>query len=227
MSTRKEFILASSLAAAAAPSLALADTAAKSAAPTQANLPPFVFDRAAFDAVVARPAKHRHSFASVKIDDGVIFEAMTNVLDAYEQSLGEKPASVTSAAVLYHQTSIFMGFNDRAWNDIFIPAASSGRFAEVAQVKAGSGNPYLHAKPGGSRDASIETLTKRGAVYFVCNNAAMGNAFALAGALGRSARDVYAEMAENLVPEATLVPAGVWAIHGLQEAHFTYEQISL
>ncbi len=229
MSTRKEFILASSLAAAVAPSLALANTAAKSPTPpaAQGHLPPFVFDRAAFDAIIVRPVKHRHAFASVEIDNGVIFSAMTNVLNAYEMSLGEKPASVTSAAVLYHGLAISMGFNDTVWNELFIPAAVKDPRFKGAVPKAGSGNPWLHRKAAGPRDASIEALTPRGAAYFVCNNAASATAYDIATALGRTPVDVYNTMAANLVPQAMLVPAGVWAIHALQEAHFTYEQVSL
>jgi hypothetical protein len=37
----------------------------------------------------------------------------------------------------------------------------------------------------------------------------------------------YAKLASNLVPHAMLVPAGVWAVHALQEARFTYEQVTL
>lgn len=228
MSTRKEFIFASSLAAATAPALALADSATKSAAPrAQGDLPPFVFDRAAFEAITVRPVKHRHSFASIEIDEGLIFDAMTNVLDAYEQSLGENPPSVTSAAVLYHGLAITMGFNDVAWNELFIPAAAKDPRFKGKVPQAGSGNPWLHRKTVGSRDASIDALTARGAAYLVCNHAASGTAYDLATALGRAPADVYATMTANLVPQAMLVPAGVWAIHALQEAHFTYEHISL
>lgn len=229
MSTRKEFLLTTSLAAAAAPALGAMPSVAVAAAgaPSGEAPPPFVFDRAAFEAITLRPVKHRHSFAAIEIGDGLIFEAMTNVLDAYETSLGEKPPSVTSAAVLYHGLAITMGFNDAVWNDLFIPAAAKDPRFKGKVPQPGSGNPFLHAQPGKARDTSIETLTKRGAAYFVCNNATVGNASLIAAALGRSAHDVYAEMAANLVPQAMLVPAGVWAIHALQEAHFTYEQISL
>ncbi|HVS45531.1 MAG TPA: hypothetical protein VMS32_02590 [Verrucomicrobiae bacterium] len=231
MTSRKEFIIASSAIAALTPRIALGATpsASPTAKPaTEKGVPKFAFDRAAFEAMVDRNVKHRHSYAATGLSDGLVLDAMTNVLDAYEASLGEKPVSATSAGVFYHGMAVCLGFNDKVWNDLFIPAlpklAKLGHY-DLGNPTQGQGNGWLHK--GGTYDASIERLGERGAVFFVCNNATSGFASTLAGALKRHPADVYAEMVGGLVPNALLVPAGVWAVHALQEAHFTYQQTTL
>ncbi|HEY5258724.1 MAG TPA: hypothetical protein VIJ12_10160 [Candidatus Baltobacteraceae bacterium] len=227
MTSRKQFLVASSVAAALAPAGAL--RAATPTSPPVKPAPPsgFVFDRTRFEATVSRNVKHRHSFAAESLSDGLLLNAIANVLNAYEQSLGEKPASVTSAGVLYHGNAILFGFNDNVWNDVIIPAiAKMPRLKELSSLKGGDGNPWLHSK-GDAYDASIESLAKRGAVLMVCNNATDGFASGLADALGTTHDAAYAKLAAGLIPNAILVPAGVWAIHALQEARFTYEQVTL
>jgi hypothetical protein len=229
MTTRKDFLIASATATALAPVAASATTAAPSASHA-GDIPPFVFDKAAFDALVSRDVKHRFSFASEKIAGGQVCYTMTNVLDACDGALGEKPVSATAAAVLYHGTSLALGFNDVVWNEMFakaLPKLAPSIRADLAGLKAGDGNQWLHKPTFGDYDASIDTLGKRGAVFFLCNNATTGFARSLATALGMTPAAAYAKLTGNLVPHAMLVPAGVWAIHTLQEARFTYQQVTL
>lgn len=227
MTTRKDFLIASAAAAALAPAAA---SAAAATPAMSGEIPAFVFDKAAFDAIATRDVKHRFSFASEKLQDGQICSTMTNVLDACDGALGEKPVSATSAAVLYHGTSLALGFNDVVWNEMFakaLPKLAPGIRADLGDLKAGDGNQWLHKPKSGDYDASIDTLGKRGAVFFLCNNATTGFAHSLATALNITPAAAYAKLTSNLVPHAMLVPAGVWAIHALQEAHFTYQQVTL
>jgi intracellular sulfur oxidation DsrE/DsrF family protein len=229
MSTRKGFLVGTSIAGALAPAIALA-AGPPQTANTPAKIAPFVFDRAAFEKSISRDAEHRHSYAAVTCDNGRVLDAMANVLNAYETSLGEKPASVISAAVFYHGTSVGLGFNDRVWNELLIPAIPKMPkrvTADLPPLKVGDGNQWLHKPKNGAFDSSIETLASRGAIFLVCNNATTAFAYALAKVLGQPATDVYARLAGGLVPNAVLVPAGVWAVHALQEAHFTYQQVTI
>ena len=108
-----------------------------------------------------------------------------------------------------------------------LPRLAPSIRADIADLKAGDGNQWLHKPKFGDYDASIDTLGKRGAVFFLCNNATTGFAQSVATALGITPAAAYAKLTKNLVPHAMLVPAGVWAIHALQEAHFTYQQVTL
>jgi intracellular sulfur oxidation DsrE/DsrF family protein len=38
---------------------------------------------------------------------------------------------------------------------------------------------------------------------------------------------VYDRLTKALVPSASVVPAGVWAVHAIQERRFTYLQTTL
>ena len=78
--------------------------------------------------------------------------------------------------------------------------------------------------------ASIETLLRRGATFYVCDNALRGLAMkvAAAGFAGSSdAGALHAELRRNLVPGSLLVPAGVTTIDALQQEHFTLYDASV
>lgn len=229
MTSRKDFIVATTAIAALTPSVARAATSPTPTTPaTKDAIPPFVFDRARFATFTTRDVKHRHSYASRDIEDGLVLDTIKNVLDAYEESLGEKPASVTSIGVLYHGKSVLLAFNDKIWNELVIPAAAKmSTLNDLKGMTVGDGNPYLHEQKDSDYDGSIETLAARGTYLMVCNNATKGFASELANALGLKSAEVYARLAGGLVPNAMLVPAGVWAIHALQEVHFTYQQVNL
>jgi intracellular sulfur oxidation DsrE/DsrF family protein len=228
MTTRKDFLIAGTAAAALGPVAASAAT--RPVPSSDDSIPTFVFDKARFAAMVTRDVKHRFAFASEKLADGQVCYTMTNVLDACDDALGEKPVSATSAAVLYHGSALALGFNDLVWNEMFakaLPKLAPSVRADIASLKAGDGNQWLHKPKFGDDDASIDTLGKRGAVFFLCNNATKGFAESLATILNMTPAAAYAKLTSNLVPNAMLVPAGVWAIHALQEAHFTYQQVTL
>ena len=229
MTSRKDFIAATTAIAALAPSVARAATpAAPATSAAKDAIPPFIFDRARFATIATKDVKHRHSYASRDIEDALVLDTIKNVLDAYEDSLGEKPASVTSIGVLYHGKSVLLAFNDKVWNELVIPAAAKmSTLSDLKGMAVGDGNPYLHAQKDSDYDGSIETLAARGSYLMACNNATSGFASGLANALGLKSADVYARLAGGLVPNAMLVPAGVWAIHALQEVHFTYQQVNL
>ncbi|HZY99150.1 MAG TPA: hypothetical protein VFE36_06230 [Candidatus Baltobacteraceae bacterium] len=227
-STRGEF-LAAGIALTATPQIAAA------ASPTprpEPAFPPLHFDVAAFDAVLNVPATHKHLFAAAKINDGLILDAARNTLTAYSD-IGISPKDVQPALVFYHFTSC-LGFDDFVWNNYFIPARPKTRpidefatdVATIANDKT-RGNPCLH-KTGKPGDTSIESLiADANARFFVCNNATRYLASYVAKQLKLDQLDVYGKMTAHLIPNAMLVPAGVWGIHAVQERHYTYLQATL
>ncbi len=225
MSTRSEF-LGSGVAAAAIPQLA-----AVSPSP-QPSFPPLHFDLSAFDAALNVPAPHKHLFAAAKLNGGLILDAARNTLNAY-RDIGVLLKEVQPAVVFYHFSS-FLGFNDTIWNAYFIPLQPKSSqhnvvAADFASIYDGKtrGNPCLHNN-GKSDDTSIEGLiADADARFFVCNNATKYFAGYTASKLKLDPLAVYANMASNLVPNAMLVPAGVWGIHAVQERHYTYLQATL
>ncbi|HUN28826.1 MAG TPA: hypothetical protein VMV65_03390 [Alphaproteobacteria bacterium] len=228
MTTRKDFLVAGTLAAATIPASALADAPA-AARPKAQKLS---FDLEAFDALLDGAQAHKHLFAAVQIEGGEVFSAMRNTLNAY-RDIGVDWSDVLPVAVLYHGFSILLAFDDLVWNRYIIPLAAKLKHAngaaQIASVRksAGGGNPCLREQ-GGEWDTSIRSLVAdAGARFFVCNNAAIGIAALTAKTLGKSSDDVYNDFAHHLVPNAMLVPAGVWAVHAIQEQRFTLLQTSL
>jgi hypothetical protein len=241
MSTRKSFLASTAALTALAPMTAAASPSpapspAASAPPAGDDIPELKFSLAAFEAALATSSIHRHLFTSVKIDGGEVFGAMRGTLDAYA-GMGVPMSAVRPVAVLYHGPSIALAFDDVVWNEYFLPfAATKGstpmateRLADFATVidPKKKGNPCLH-KTGGDYDTSIESLVAdANAHFFLCNNATRGFAGIIAKKLEKHPADVYALMSVHLVPNAMLVPAGVWGVHAVQERRYTLLQTSL
>jgi intracellular sulfur oxidation DsrE/DsrF family protein len=232
MTTRGEFLAGTAAAASQIAAASPPPKAAPSASPSpEPSFPPLHFDAASFDAVLDVPAAHKHLFASAKINGGLVLDSMRGTLNAY-RDLGVSGKDVQPVAVFYHGSS-FLGFDDEVWNAFFIPLQPKGEknlneFAkDLATVYDGkrAGNPCLHKKK--DDDATIESLSAAGARFFVCNNAAKGLAGYAASHLKLDPLRVYATMTAHLVPNAMLVPAGVWAIHAVQERRYTYMQATL
>jgi hypothetical protein len=215
MTTRKDFLAAGAALSALAPQLAAAPLPAASATP--APMPHLSFDLAAFDAALNAPAKHRHLFSG-KTADGDAFDTVRTVLDAYK-SIAMPMNTVHPAAVLYHFAAI-SGLDDTVWNTLIIPNLAKlpkGLRDEVGALKAGTGNPSTATIAGLVTDANMAT--------FVCNNAMTGLASVLAKASGADPVTTYATMSKHLVSNAMLVPAGVWAVHAVQEHGYSLLQV--
>ncbi|NNN00183.1 MAG: hypothetical protein HKL91_10335 [Candidatus Eremiobacteraeota bacterium] len=233
MSTRKGFIaVGTALAALASFFEAPVGAAADPLLPSPGGISPMQFDLAAFEAMLGTPATHRHLFASKLVEDGDVFDAVGNTMSAY-RLLGTPFATIFPVAVLYH-VAIALAFNDAIWNEIFIPSAAQLpawiRASLPTVLKPGSGNPGLHAAVGARPDdlTSIDALLAQTRLQlYVCNNALYGFAANLASLIDESPGATYTRLTQGLVPRATVVPAGVWAVHAVQERGFTLLQTSL
>jgi hypothetical protein len=228
MTTRKAFLVAAATAAAMSP----ASVAEAAAPPARGASDKLDFDLDAFNALLDSAQSHKHLFASVQINGGEVLGAMRNTLNAY-RDLGANWNDVLPVAVFYHGVSIVLAFDDLIWDRYVIPLGSKikrgGAAKQIASVRknGASGNPCLREQ-GGDYDTSIRSLVAdAGARFFVCNNAARGLSGMIATTLGVPINQVYGDIAHHLVPNATLVPAGVWAVHAIQEQRFTLLQTSL
>jgi intracellular sulfur oxidation DsrE/DsrF family protein len=233
MTSRKEFLAAGSL-------FALVPAAAGAATPKPKATPEpkltFDFDRARFEQILAKPAKHKQCFGVTRIEGGSALESMNNSVDAYETFLKEGAGAMQAVAVLYHGSSIFMAMNDALWNELLAPFFRSHNFAkyappaikqDVAHLTLGKGNPFLHSTTNDPDDISVESLAAKGSNFFVCHNAVAGFSGVLADDVKESAGDVHRRLMASIVPAALVVPAGVMAINACQEAKFTYIQSNL
>ncbi len=230
MSTRKDFIVGACIVSATTPLVAAAaPVAAPQASAPGDSLPKFVFDRAAFRAMLAKAARHRQCFGATKLEGGTVLYEMRSSMEAYDDDLDEGPGALHAAGVLYHGAAIALAMSDDLWNAYLIPAGSAlpdnVKNDLPKDLKPGVGNPFLGSA---SKDrVSVEGLVTRGASFFVCHNAIVGFAEIFATALARPRSEVYERVMRGIVPGALAVPSGIMAINACQEAHFTYIQATL
>ncbi|HEY9181055.1 MAG TPA: hypothetical protein VIO32_10075 [Candidatus Baltobacteraceae bacterium] len=234
MNTRKDFLLTTGL-------LALAPAAANAARKTPAKAAPrpeltFTFDRARFEQILGKPARHKQCFGATAIAGGGVMFSMKNSIGAYEDYLKEPAGSMQAVAVLYHGASISLAMSDSVWNGLFTPLFRNKPFLDqlplpqrddITQLALGKGNPFLRSMTNDPDDVSVERLVSKGSAFFVCHNAIAGFARVIADVVKEHPQKVHAAMMAGIVPGALAVPAGVMAINACQEAKFTYIQSSL
>jgi intracellular sulfur oxidation DsrE/DsrF family protein len=235
LNTRKNFLLTSSV-------FALAPALADAAAPTRTHaskkkLPlTFTFDRARFDEILAKPAKHKQCFGATKLEGGGVLFAMHNSIDAYEGYLKEGSGAMQAVAVLYHGASVALALNDAIWNEYITPLfrdktylrhATADEREQIAHLTLGRGNPFLRSASKDPDDISVERLVSGGSSFFVCHNAIAGFSGIVSDAVKQPVEKIHAAVMAGIVPGALVVPAGVMAINACQEAKFTYIQSSV
>ncbi len=193
-----------------------------------------------FLATARTPARHKQLFTSPRANNGAIFAYMRNSLNGYQFGWSEGPGTLHAAAVL-NGLGVAQGVNDEMWARFHLAQVLAGNNDAVKAPGAERGNPWLHAaKPYPrddadqaapyNQDASIETLTRRGATIYICNNALRQLAIRTTDAgfaNGLSLDALHAELRRNLVPGGILVPAGVSTIDALQQEHFTLYDASV
>lgn len=220
MTSRKDFLIGGTLAAAALP--AAAQAAAPPPGATALDWPKLAFDLQAFNAGLDGSQKHKHLYTSVEIENGTALDMVQNTMLAYEQ-IGTPPSDITTAAVFYHGTAVLLGFDDVVWNSYVIPLAQSKHVSPRMAGPRAQISAYLPAKPAGNPAAAQIARLAQGASLrlYLCNEATRGFAGAVAEALSLNAIDVYRAMTAHVLPSAMLVPTGVWAVHAVQEHRYT------
>ena len=211
MTTRKNFIGASALLAAAIP--------AASGAQTPPPVTP-TFDLAQFNGDLGRKVTHKNLFAIRKVETASGLDAMESVWQAYSD-IGTEQRNLLFAAVFYHGASIMFGFDDTIW-DTYSRALLAKKAGKMTATETDLQTIIGDTKKGNPVKTRIATLAANAnARFFVCNNALRGFSGYMADNLDLHKDDVYADHVKHLLPNVSLVPAGVWAVHAIQEHGFT------
>ena len=177
----------------------------------------------ALEAVLHRPARHKQVIAAVKLDHGAPLRHAMNGLNAFQYAFKQGAGSL-HVAVVFYGSSLLIALNDAMWNTYHlfdILDASGDGLPDMLHTPQ---NPFLKANSsrGEDEDISIETLSKRGVSFIVCNNALHAMSRFVAAKQNLSDKIVYEDLRRNIVPHAQIVPAGVAAIVLAQEAGFTF-----
>ncbi|HEY1726743.1 MAG TPA: hypothetical protein VGG22_00010 [Candidatus Baltobacteraceae bacterium] len=175
----------------------------------------------AIESVLHKPSRHKQVIAAVKIDRGAPLRHAMNGINAFETAFGQGPGAL-HVAVVFYGSSLLAATNDAMWDKykLFdILDASTDGLPDMLHTPQ---NPFFRPNPRSEDDASIQTLTRRGVSWIVCNNALHAMSRFVAAKQSLNDKQVYTDLSRNLIPGALLVPAGVAAIVLAQEAGFTF-----
>lgn len=175
------------------------------------------------DAWLRTTARHRQLFDAPAPAGGIPLVHMLNYYDTWNKEYGVADKDILGVGTFYGATTFF-GVSDAMWTKY--------RIGEFLGERDGAGapatkNPWRDAPVilgGPLRQASIESLQKRGARFILCNNALGIFAGQLAKARGLESLAVYADLRANILPGVELIPGMVVAIEQAHSAGFSYHR---
>jgi intracellular sulfur oxidation DsrE/DsrF family protein len=199
--------------------IGLAVAAAANASAAQATS---VANRRTIDALLHKPAHHKQVIGAPRIDGGAALRFAGNALNAFEYAFAEGPGSLHVAAVFYG-TSLLYVADDDLWNRYRLFDVLDQSADPLPAIIHAPQNPFLRARANAAEphvDFSIETLTKRGVTWMVCNNALTELTRQIATAQNLEQASVYSDFRQHFVTGVTVVPSGVATVVLAQEAGF-------
>jgi len=177
--------------------------------------------RNTIETILHKPARHKQVIGAPKINNGAALRCAGNGMNTFQFDFGEGAGSLHVAAVFYG-TALFFVANDALWSKYQLFDVLDRAGDALPLMVHSPQNPFYHARSNGGEDFSVETLTKRGVSWFVCNNALTGLTRQLATDRGVDPGRVYSDFRSNFVNGTTVVPSGVGTIVLAQEAGFTF-----
>ena len=153
---------------------------------------------------------------TTKIGDDELATAL-DLMDTFHEVY---PTDEMRVIVVLRHYAAAMGLNDAMWDRYAIGEERS--VTDPATKAPAKRNPYLRAtadaKEAWERNSRIEPLVARGVIFLVCNRATMGLASTLAKKANKPVEDVKADLRANIIPGATLMPNGIFALIRAQNA---------
>ncbi len=166
-------------------------------------------------------AQYRAVFDSPTLSDGAALDLAAGIQDNFKEVYGSDDG--VRMVIVMRQLGQVMAFNDDLWNRYGI--GEDRKVNDPLTKQPARRNPYLKVMPGEpdwAAGSKLESLHARGAIFLVCNRASMNFA---AGAAERTKNDVEQvrnDVRNGLVPGATLMPTGVFALVRAQNAGCAY-----
>jgi len=167
-------------------------------------------------------APYRVVFDTTAIADGAALGLAADFIDQFH-SVYAVPDADVRAVIVMRQVATPLAFSDELWRKYKI-GEQSKVIDPVTKLPA-LRNPFLRAAAGAPDyevSASLERLHARGAIFLVCNRAAMNAAARLATGAGADVETARTEVRSGLVPGAVLMPDGIFAMIRAQNAGCAY-----
>jgi hypothetical protein len=165
-------------------------------------------------------AQYKAVFDSPTLSDGAALDLAAGIQDNFKEVYG---SDVARMVIVMRQLGQVMAFNDDLWDRYAI--GEERKVNDRLTKQPARRNPYLKASPGEPDWAvasKLETLHARGAIFLVCNRASMNWAAGAAEQTKKDVEQVRNDVRNGLVPGATLMPTGVFALVRAQNAGCGY-----
>src|SRR5579883_297594 len=168
--------------------------------------------------------KHRLLFDTTSGDGiGNALAFADNFYRVNKNEYGVENSEVSVVIVLRHRSAAF-GYNDAMWKKYGATLAERSKVDDPKTHEAPVLNLYNASGYGElipNRGITMESLTKFGAQFAVCTLSTRANAGLIARAVGSTPAAIFAEITENLVSNARMVPAGIVAVGRAQERGYS------
>lgn len=173
------------------------------------------------------PGKHRMVFDSISPDGaGRAINFANNYIVANKKGYGLVPADLATIVVFRSMATPF-GFTDAIWEKYGKIAYKALKYKDPKTKKMALRNTLLTPEPSEDPDelVSIPSMVEKNVHFAICAAATHGFSHMIAKQTGGKADDVFAELAASLVPNATMVPAGIVAVNRAQERGYAFSYI--
>jgi intracellular sulfur oxidation DsrE/DsrF family protein len=154
-------------------------------------------------------APYKAVFDSPTLSDGSALDLAAGIQDNFKDAY-DTDENVRMVIVM-RQLGQVMAFNDDLWDRYGI--GEDRKIIDPVTKQPAQRNPFTKA---------LDALHARGAIFLVCNRASMNFAASAAERTKRDVEQVRAEVRSGLVPGATLMPTGVFALVRAQNAGCAY-----
>jgi intracellular sulfur oxidation DsrE/DsrF family protein len=166
-------------------------------------------------------ATYKAVFDSPTLADGAALDLAAGIQNNFKEVYGSD--DVVRMVIIMRQLGQVMAFNDALWEKYAI--GEERKVNDPVTKQPARRNPYAKAMPGEpsyEAESKLDALRARGAIFLVCNRASMNWATGAAERTKRNVDEVKNEVRNGLVPGATLMPTGVFALVRAQNAGCAY-----
>jgi hypothetical protein len=179
-----------------------------------------------FDQVTA---KHRVFFDTTGAHGfGEAIFVANNTFNANRTGYGLTDADIALVICARHESTPF-AYTDAMWVKYGAALAERSSFMDPKTKQPPAINVFQSATYGqllSNQGVLLDAVLKHGVRLAVCGLATRAAASLIARQTGGKADEIFKELTENLVPNATMVPAGIVAVNRAQEHRYTFAYVA-
>jgi intracellular sulfur oxidation DsrE/DsrF family protein len=169
------------------------------------------------------PGVHRFVFDCTTPDGlALALQFAGNYYNTNESAYGLKDSDLAVLIIARHHATGF-GYKDAIWAKWGKQISEQAEYVDPKTNQPPTIN--LYAAPGDPNlgvAGRMDILIKKGVQFGICATASRGISGRIAKATGGDADAILAEIGQNLIPNARLVPAGIVAVNRAQEHGFSF-----